>query len=70
MAIFSAMLWERWVEAMASVRSGVTKPAATVRAASKSSLATTTSTSPMPGESAITGRLPPSSRHGRGNISM
>ncbi len=70
MAIFSAMLWERWVEAITAVRSGVTKPAATVRPASSSSLATTMSTSPMPGDSAITGRSPPSSCQGLGNTSM
>ncbi len=70
MAIFSAMLWERWIEATTAVRSGVTKPAATVRAASNNSLAITMSTSPMPGDSASTGRRPPSSRQDRGNTSM
>jgi len=65
-AIFSAMAWERWVLAINRVRSGVTKPPAMARPASRNSLATTISTSPMPGESASTGRLPPSSRHGVG----
>jgi hypothetical protein len=46
------------------------KPAATVRPASNSSLATTMSTSPMPGDSAMTGRNPPSSCQGVGNTSM
>ena len=56
MAIFSSITRERVVDAIASVRSGVTKPAATVRAASISSLATMTSMSAMPGASASTGR--------------
>jgi hypothetical protein len=69
-AIFSAMAWERCMLAIIRVRSGVTKPPAMVRPASSNSLATTMSTSPMPGASASTGRLPPSSRHVLGNNSM
>jgi hypothetical protein len=43
-------------EAIISVRSGVTKPAAMARPASRSSLEITMSTSPTPGVSASTGR--------------
>ena len=69
MAIFSSITWKRAVEAMAKVRSGVTKPAATVRTASINSLATSTSMSPMPGSSANTGCRPPSALQGCGQIS-
>ena len=46
---------------MTWVRSGVTKPLATVRPASSNSLATAMSMSPTPGVNASTGRLPFSS---------
>ena len=55
---------------MTCVRSGVTKPFATVRPASSSSLATATSISPTPGVSASTGRLPPSARRHRQNFDV
>ena len=55
---------------MKLVRSGVTKPFATVRPASSNSLATAISISPTPGVSASTGRLPPSSAAFTGKISM
>ncbi len=55
-AIFSSTVQVRWVEAISAVRSGVTKPACTMRVASSSSVATSTSTRPGAGCSAITGR--------------
>ena len=57
-AIFSVMAKTRWVEAISSVRSGVTKPRSTARAASISSEASTTSTSPGTGIRASTGSRP------------
>ena len=54
---------------MTLVRSGVTKPEETARAVSASSLASSTSTSPSPGESARIGRLAPSDADGTGKIS-
>ena len=58
MAAFSSMVNTRAEEATSIVRSGVTKPAAMVRVASSSSLATTRSTSPGAALSASTGRAP------------
>jgi hypothetical protein len=57
-AIFSVMANTRWVEAMSKVLSGVTKPRSTARAASISSEASTTSTSPGIGIRASTGSRP------------
>ena len=55
MAVFSAMAYTRCVEATMVVRSGVTSPRCTARAASISSEAMTMSTSPGSGIKAMTG---------------
>ena len=57
-ADFSTIVKTRCVEAISSVRSGVTKPAWTERAASNSSVASTTSTRPGAGLSARIGAEP------------
>src|SRR5262249_29618507 len=57
-AVFSVMANTRWVEAISKVFSGETKPRSTARAASISSEASTTSTSPGTGISASTGSRP------------
>ena len=54
-AVRSVIEYTRWLEAIIVVRSGVTRPRCTARAASISSEATTTSTSPGTGIIARTG---------------
>ena len=68
-AIFSVIANTRWVEAISSVLSGVTKPRSTARAASISSEASTTSTSPGTGISASTGSRPAACAASFGNSS-
>ena len=68
-AIFSVIANTRCVEVMSSVRSGVTKPRSTARAASISSEASTTSTSPGIGTSDSTGSRPAACAARLGNSS-
>ena len=68
-AVFSAMAYTRWVDATSVVRSGVTRPRCSARAASISSLASTTSTSPGNGISASTGAAPAACASAAGNNS-